>query len=98
MDCDGNGKCIYQTMVQGGQIYNFYLIVDGEIKIDPNQKNNGKANWIFVPLSSKNIKKAESIFSKPITLRFLKLRKLSESIKALSNEPSHDKSEMKLKT
>lgn len=40
-------------MVKGGQIYNFYLFVDGNMKVDQSQKitPNGKANWIFVPLS-----------------------------------------------
>ena len=28
----------YEKDVKGGQIYNFYLIVDGQIFIDPNQK------------------------------------------------------------
>jgi hypothetical protein len=46
----------YETEVDGGQIYNFHLLIDGQRKIDINQSTtgNGRSNWIFVPLSEAN--------------------------------------------
>lgn len=50
--------------------------------VDPNQKKTTtqQANWIFVPLSEKNQQKASEFFSKPISLRMLKLKRLAMSI------------------
>lgn len=50
------GTFEYEKWVKGGQIYNYYLFIDGQMVVDQTQKktNNGRANWIFVPLSSKN--------------------------------------------
>jgi len=40
----------------------------------------GKANWIFVPMSEKNMLKAQSIFEKPLSLRIAKLNQLNQEI------------------
>ena len=34
----GKLKYTYSRQVKGGQIYNFYLIVNGVMTVDPNQK------------------------------------------------------------
>lgn len=44
----------YDKEVDGAQIYNYYLIVNGQRKTDPEQNIAGKANWIFVPMSAIN--------------------------------------------
>lgn len=82
IDNQGKLKFTYSKWVKGGQIYNFHLLVDGERTVDEDQKKtpNGKSNWIFVPLSEKNQQKVNEIFSKPLSLRMLKLKKLSQSI------------------
>jgi hypothetical protein len=76
------GKFTYQKMVKGGQIYNFYLFIDGVMTTDPSVKKTsiGKANWIFVPLSQRNTEKAASIFKQPLSFRMLKLKKLYDEI------------------
>ena len=54
MNVENDGQTFtYTKMVPGGQIYNFYLFVDGQMTIDDSQKKsaNDKFNWIFVPLS-----------------------------------------------
>ena len=47
---------MYEKMVKGGQIYNFYLFVDGQIRVDESQlvTPNGKVNWLFVPFGEQN--------------------------------------------
>jgi len=79
---DDGKKFNYQKMVKGGQIYNYYLFVDGLMTVDPSMKKTpqGKANWIFVPLSQRNTEKAASIFKKPLSFRMLKLKKLYDDI------------------
>lgn len=56
----GKIKFTYTKQVNGGQIYNYYLIINGVMTVDENQKKtaNEKSNWIFVPLSEKNQQKA----------------------------------------
>ena len=78
----GKVKYTYSRSVKGGQIYNFYLIVNGVMMVDETQKtsSNGKSNWIFVPLSDYNQKKAREIFSKPLSLRMLKLKRIAQAI------------------
>ena len=95
MNKDDEGKFTYQRSVSGGQIYNFYLCVDGEIKIDESQKKtaNGKANWVFVPLSDKNKEKAASIFNKPLSFRMLKLKRLHEEIDLMRSFNSKEESD-----
>lgn len=74
--------------MKGGQIYNYYLIVNGVMTVDESQKKtqNEKANWIFVPLSEKNQQKAQDFFSKPISLRMLKLKRIAMAINYLSRK------------
>ena len=57
LDPTNSKRYTYETLVKGGQIYNFYLFIDGQMVIDPNQKKtpNGKANWIFVPFGDNNV-------------------------------------------
>ena len=78
----------YEKDVKGGQIYNFYLIIEGKVFVDPNQKKttNGKANWVFAPLSDKNMKIAGGLLQKPIKVRMKKLKILSLQIKEMSND------------
>ena len=82
---DGDGTFEYEKWVKGGQIYNYYLFVDGQMVVDQTQKktNNGRANWIFVPLSEKNVQKAMEIFEKPLQFRIGKLAKLAQEIEEL---------------
>ena len=44
-------KFIYEKMVRGGQIYNFYIYFNGQLRVDESQpmSPNGKVNWLFVP-------------------------------------------------
>ena len=67
MQKDGK-KYKFEKMVKGGQIYNFYMFVNGEMRVDQSISTSpsGRTNWILVPLSEKNIEKAKSIFSKPL--------------------------------
>ena len=55
------------------------------MRVDETQKvtPNGKANWMFVPLSEKNTLKAKSIFQKPLELRLAKLKQLNREIKTM---------------
>ena len=78
----------FEKMVKGGQIYNFYLFVDGEMKVDQLSKKtpNGKANWMFVPLGEKNMQKLKFLSQKPLQLRLTKLQKLSQEISKQSQE------------
>ena len=79
MDIGNDGETFtYSKMVAGGQIYNFYLFVDGKMTIDDNQKKsaNDKFNWMFVPLSENNTLKASSLFKMPFDIRLAKMKKI----------------------
>ena len=79
---------VYEKDVKGGQIYNFYLLIEGKVVIDPNQKKttNGKANWVFAPLSDMTMQIAGGLLSKPISVRMKKLKILSAQIREMSND------------
>ena len=51
-----------------------------------NKTSNGRANWIFVPFSDKNTEKAKNLFAKPLALRMLKLKKLSQQLQGYNLE------------
>lgn len=79
-------KFTYSKEVIGGQIYNYYFLVNGEHTVDSSQKltQSGKANWIFVPFSLRNQEKAKNMFQRPLAMRVFKLQKLSQQIQFLS--------------
>lgn len=65
----------YEAQVDGGQIYNYYFLINGEKKVseEANRNDRGTTNWVFVKLSDANQDKAKVLFQRPLALRLMKL-------------------------
>ena len=46
------------------------MVTDKSINMSP----SGRTNWIFVPLSEKNMAKAKILLDKPLPLRWAKMK------------------------
>ena len=81
-DPNNKKRYTYTKEVDGGQIYNYYLYIDGEKVIDQNQNKNrqGTANWIFVPFNEVNQLSSQTLTGRSLELRVLKIKKLAQTI------------------